>query len=671
MEDIKKIKEKLDLDNELDSNIDLLVELSIKNRTLSYDPEVEGINIDALQKSGIIKLQNNKNQILNYTFLGYKFYKRYKNSLSPELTEDFSSFIKFLQQIENDFKGDKFTPGFISIKKELWGIAILEANEAFQIDFVDYLNSLNFDEDKEEIFSFNEGYSIAIPYIKVEIEPFYSTIKQLILWTKSDADYNMPLGVLLKGIRDRFFINPEFGLNCFQYTIIQADFEVDSLIPMVSGLYDNERLEFYTNHLKKLVDNQSYSIAIICGLANVEIITDVEAHLFFQLIDKTDTAKSELSIYLPRLIFSILKSKDVTIDSKIINESFHILEELIDIDNQNLINIILRGLRFHDYHFIEQQDLIKKLIGKPHFQIESYLHSINDILWNQKDVSFFGAIVELIALNQPFKFLSSFLSSTIHEFTRDKKSEFDEMLVRLLIDDRASLRFVGKEIFDKVSQNSYTFDFNILELASLNQYKLWVSVLQTYREPKYVIPCLLPLLKSNSSFVKEAFTCKLEEYSENYGGGLIKILEKKLDLNDDEQNKILKRIKQHIDTHFETFVRPKKDITELNPVYAQNKIYSDFNKNYFRSFGKQMKKHSDESNSIMNLFSKVTLLKGGGWKTEGRKEISKLSKISSSFSLPRIYFIEPEVFDFENTREISSDWNDETFAEVKSAIDYE
>lgn len=671
MEDIRKIKEKFDLDKELDSNIDLLIEFSIKNRTLIYESTIKGINIDVLQKSGILKLQANKNQILNHTFFGYKFYTKFLNNLSPKLTKDFNSFIKFLNQIETKFKGDKFTQSFISLKKELWGIAILEANSIFQIDFVDYLKSLSFEKDKEEIFSFNEGYCIAIPYIQVEIEPFYSTIRQLILWTKSDADYNMPLGVLLKGIRDKFYINAEFGLKCFQYTIKQTKFEVDSLIPMISGLYDKLRLEFYTNYLQELYEIHSYTIPIICGLANVESITKVEVRLFFNLYKITNKNNSELLIYLPRLIFAILKSKYVFISPKIINDSFNIFEELIDIDNPNLINTILRGLRFHDYHFIAQQNLIKKLITRPHFLIENYLHSINNILCNQKDVNFFGLIVELVAQNCPFKSISNFLRSSIHEFTRNNKSKFDEILVKLLIDDRASHRFVGKNIFDKVSQDSYTFDYNILELENLNQYKLWVSVLQTYREPKYVIPCILPLLKSNSSFVKEAFTCKLEEYSENYGGGLIKILQKKLDLEDNELNKIYKRIEKHVDVYFKTFISPKKEINELNPLYAQNKIYTDFNKNYSRSFGKQMKKHTDESNSFLNLISKVTLLKGGGWKTEGRKDISKLSEISSSFSLPRFYFIESEVFDFENRRKLGTDWNNESFAEVKNALDDE
>lgn len=83
-----------------------------------------------------------------------------------------------------------------------------------------------------------------------------------------------------------------------------------------------------------------------------------------------------------------------------------------------------------------------------------------------------------------------------------------------------------------------------------------------------------------------------------------------------------------------------------------------------------MQKSSNE-NSLLNLFSKVTLLKGGGWKIEGRDEISKLGKISTSFSLPRVYFTRPENFDFESGIEMVTNWDDTNFAEIKRFLDNE
>lgn len=53
-----------------------------------------------------------------------------------------------------------------------------------------------------------------------------------------------------------------------------------------------------------------------------------------------------------------------------------------------------------------------------------------------------------------------------------------------------------------------------------------------------------------------------------------------------------------------------------------------------------------------------------GWK----KGISKLGNFSSSFSLPKIYFTQPENFDFEMNVTSSKNWDDNSFIEIKNAL---
>ena len=65
------------------------------------------------------------------------------------------------------------------------------------------------------------------------------------------------------------------------------------------------------------------------------------------------------------------------------------------------------------------------------------------------------------------------------------------------------------------------------------------------------------------------------------------------------------------------------------------------------------------------------MLKRGGWKIDGGNEISKLGKISSSFSLPRIYFTRPEHFDFESHEKMTNNWMDANFTEIKRCLDSE
>jgi hypothetical protein len=179
------------------------------------------------------------------------------------------------------------------------------------------------------------------------------------------------------------------------------------------------------------------------------------------------------------------------------------------------------------------------------------------------------------------------------------------------------------------------------------------------------------LLKSKSPLVKEAFICKLEEYTESYGGSVTEILKQKLDFGDADSLAVFERIENYKVEFYKNNVLVKDGIKELNPAFTQNRLFVNYNKNHNRRFSRQMQKSSDENSFFLNFCSKVTLLKGGGWKIDGRDEISKLNKISTSFSLPRVYFTRPENFDFESDVEMVTNWDNTSFAEIQRFLDNE
>ncbi|MFA5434259.1 MAG: hypothetical protein WC319_15550, partial [Candidatus Paceibacterota bacterium] len=302
---------------------------------------------------------------------------------------------------------------------------------------------------------------------------------------------------------------------------------------------------------------------------------------------------------------------------------------------------------------------------------QEYLNSINNFLWKSKDVLYFEKLLYTIGEYLPFKAINKNLSSSINEIRSNCKKEFDKVLVNLLIQNKASFRFLATDIFSDFSSENYQFDYDILEFDSLSQYKLWVSIFQNYREPKNILPCLLPLLKSKSPLVKEAFICKLEEYTESYGGSVTEILKQKLDFGDADSLAVFERIENYKVEFYKNNVLVKDGIKELNPAFTQNRLFVNYNKNHNRRFSRQMQKSSDENSFFLNFCSKVTLLKGGGWKIDGRDEISKLNKISTSFSLPRVYFTRPENFDFESDVEMVTNWDNTSFAEIQRFLDNE
>lgn len=669
MIDIADIKNRLREDKYLKMNLDLLVDYSLANKTLIFNQSVAEIDFEKLLKSQLVKQQTDKYHIIDFEFFGFNVYSLYKSKSKIKLTNDFKTFVLLLREIETDYKSEKFVQNMTALFNELWAIAILDSNQSFDNDFSDYLKSLDTKIDREEIFSFNEGYSRALPLLNLEVPKFFQNGIQLINWTKSDADYNIPLGSFLIGVRNKIKENEKWGFSCFEYSIKQPDLEIDFLIPIITGLYDKEGLTFYRKSLEDKINDETYTVSIICGLSNVEFVKKEECELFFEIFNQADKNNDHVLLNLPKLLFAILRSKEESIDRKHIEYAFSLLKELLKIDNTNLIIFILRESEFKDDHLELRQDLIISLIKQPHFK-QDYLNSINHFLWKSKDVIYFEKLLYAIGEFLPFEAVFKYLSSSINELRSNCKKEFDKVIVDLLIQDKASYRFLGTDILSNISSDHYKFDYDIIELNSLNQYKLWVSIFQGHREPENILPCLLPLLKSKSSFVKEAFICKMEEYTESYGGSVTEVLKQRLDFGDAELKAIFERIEKYMVEFYAKNVHVKNGIKELNPAFTQNRLFVDFNKNHNRLFSRQMQKSRDK-NSLLNLFSKVTLLKGGGWKIDGRDGISKLGTISTSFSLPRVYFTRPENFDFESGVEMGTNWDYTSFTEVKRFLDNE
>lgn len=667
MRNIDDLINKLEKDPDFKSNLDMLIDYSLIYKTFIFSQNITGVDFEKLIEFQLIKLQNDNYHIIDFELFGFNVYSLYKNKI--KLSNDFKTFVLLLKEIEIDYKSDKFDQNISALLNELWAIAILDSNQSFDTDFTDYLKSLDLKANREEIYSFNEGYSRVLPLLNLEVPKFFENGIQLINWTKSDVNYNMPLGSLLSGVRNKIKQNEKWGFNCFEYSIKQADLEIDFLIPIITGLYDKEGLSFYRKNLEDKVNLEPYTVSIICGLSNVEHIKEEECKLFFEIFSLADKNNKHILLNLPKLLFAILRSKE-NIKKKHIEKAFSFLNELLEIDNSNLIFFILQENEFQNNHLELRQNLIINLIKQPHFKLE-YLNSINHFLWKSKDVQYFENLLFVIGEYLPFKSVSKNLSSSIYELRSNCKKEFEKTIVDLLIQDKASFRYLATNILDDLLSTNYRLDYDILELNPLSQYKLWVSLFQNYREPKNILPCMLPLLKSKSSLVKEAFICKLEEYSESYGDSVTEILKQNLDFEDAELKAVFERIEKYKVEFFNRNVRVKDGVKELNPVYTQNKLFIEFNKSYDRHFTRQFQKGSKENSLFLNLCSKVILLKGGGWKIDGRNEISKLSTISTSFSLPRVYFTRPENFDFESNVAMGANWDDTCFIEIKDFLNNE
>lgn len=667
---IQHVSKRLSENKGLDLCLDQLVDCSISTKTLIFEKDLAGIDFEMLVSEKVLKQNSEQYEIIDYSIIGHKIFFRFEKEAETGKPEEIMLHALIAKKVEGAYKSEKRIRGITSLLREVWAIGIIHANNNRNIDFVDYINSLSLEDNKDEIFAFNEGYSRVLPYLKLEVEDFFKNAIQLIKWIESDAGYNMPLSSLLAGIKKMVNKNKEYGIKLFEYISNPNDYEVTFLIPVISGLYEKIGELFFYDHLENKLSSDVFSVAIISGLSNIEKLSNNDCEIFFEVYKKANKGNDNVILNLPRLLFSILKSKDRSINPENSQTAFRYLNELLDNDNAKIIYTILHKLGLLEDHVELCQTLIIDLIKKPHFKKE-YLKQLDHVLWHLKDVHFFEKVIYTISERLPFYGIHKSLPTTISALRTSFKKEFDEVLVKLLTQEKASLRYIGQDVFRNFSLSGYTFDFNILELAPLSQYKLWVSVLQDYNEPRYSLPGLLPLLKSDSDLVRESFTCKIEDITESYGGQVIEVLKKHLPQNAPESITIIERIENYSREFFLNNINIKREIKELNPLFTHNALFIDFNVKSSRVFRSQFQKGSESESSFLSMVSKVTLLKGGGWKIDGKDEISKLGRFSSSFSLPRLYFIFPEKFDYELNTDKFTDWNENDFSILQRYLENE
>ncbi len=634
----------------------------IENKKLAFTTD-EITFSDLLLKDEILKIENNSYSISDYRTISSYFLNTYKEKFEFEITDDFQESVNFLNKITADFLSNGHIRLFFKIEKELWKIIIYESNLKFKCNFFAYLNSLNKEANSGEIFSFIEAYSEELVNLKLPETAFYDSALLILDFTKSDAEYNIPLVRFLNSVKEKCKKYYDFGL-----TLLDKSFEIEEskeyfLSAIISGLYEHSKVEFFNSILKNKIRDGIKLNAIFFGLSNVDEIDDVDCDLFISLFTTYESDDS-LTLSLLSLLTTILKSKNTSHDIYCFQKLKFFLK------NENLAYFILNQIKSIDDFDDERIDVVVELINQDYFTIEKYVYPISRLFFDIKDFELLKKITLTLIENKPFE---SFAKNFISYFQRTNQVELEQFIIKLLTSNQASKRFTGLNIIDELKTfSAFTFSIDILSLSPLIQYKLWVSLTEGYSQPKFRLPAILPLLESENEFVRESLLFKLEEMSEDYGGHITKILEDNLAEDNPNSEKIIKKIKDYIEGFYSSNIDIKKSLTELNPYNTHYILIKKFNEFHSKTMSQSINKGAMENSLLMQLgASTVELSKGGGWRIGSNNDISPLGKFETSFTLPRSYFINPNRYEFELGFQVRQDWSDEEFINIKTFLENE
>lgn len=607
-----------------------------------------------LSVNGLLKIENS-------AAIAVGFYKYFKTELNFTENNIFESYHNLYLHVAKFLKAEGYASKKEDISRELLTLLIIRFSKNGFL-FVHYIDQLEeFDKinpkSRKRIYEFVNAYGNALTEIKAKTEVLYSDLTRLFELTESEATYNSNQYYLLEGLREFTIKKTEQAIVLFEYSC-NCNIESGKIITALTAyLYEIHGEIFLSTIAQPYLANDLVAECIFYGLSMVKGIEHVGALSYLKLYE-SNKDNEVLIVALSKMLLNLI-SNEIKYNKKeeIDKACFERLENiLVNYGALPAIKIIDQ-MAFIKGHENYKTHLLLTLIDQSYFNMKEFLRVIENVYWRLDDLKSFKQVLTAIADKEPFRDLGKNFKNFINKC--DKK-ELDWTIIELVTDNKSSRRELGNSIFNANRlQSDYMLDYDLLSLAPLTQYKLWVGLCQNIGEPRNYLIALLPLLNSNSETVRESFISKLEELTQDYAGHITKALDDYSHIY--KRPEVLERVTKYRDEFFRINADCKEGIAELNPYETQYRLLREFNKLHNRNFSRTIEKGAKENSFLSMIGKTVKLGKGGGWKFPGREGVKKLGHIQTGMVLPRSLFIYPEEYNIQCGIEQRTDWEEEQF----------
>lgn len=656
MNDLLTYVETLTTKPELKNSISDLVKLIEKEKKYKFDFSEKNINVALLQPENIlINDEGNRFfEISNTALFFSEFFNHYSIKFSFTLTNNLSDAFEFVNKIEEELKTENVNSGVSAFYRRLKRFITFLIAKTFALDFEQHALSLNKETSGQDLYDFNSSYCKIFPYINSSIESIYRVLSHLVVQMTANVEFNGNLGSIRRSVLLFCKIDHRKANSLYEFAITQDPVVVDLISALTQGIYELKGKDFW-REIEKLSKLTSHRISVICALRGIKPSDTKEAKLFYDLIDSFSDFNEHELINLPPFYTGLLSS-DVVIEPTLKLSCVEKLKALIVNPNKRLRQIVLTQLSYIDNNSEEIYELLNALVESEGFEKED-IRSIDQVFIRERTLGGFILLVQKLGHKFPMEFTGDSFSSALHNFRSTQNESLHEELIKLCTNDKGAIRFIGNRIIESLTphRGRFTFQTDILKLDAITQYKLWISRMEELKEPDASLPMLLPLLDSKFSYVQEAFIGKIEQLTEEYGSTVMDVLKSELDQSNPHYKNITDRVEQYCESFWKEIAK-KRDIKEFNPLYTQSELYHKHSSNFGKSFNKSLKENVEKKSFFMQFATPVILAKGGGWKHEKHQKVEKLGQISSSFQLPRSYFLAPEEFDWDFRTRYFEDW---------------
>ncbi|WP_367209306.1 hypothetical protein [Sphingobacterium sp. R2] len=356
-------------------------------------------------------------------------------------------------------------------------------------------------------------------------------------------------------------------------------YRTELIASVIAGILSAEKPKYETLDLLIADDkhHEAIAMALNATMASDPIVATNYYAMSETIFDTNNDIKRVLTFFYQRMA-----NNESMADEALKGKCLQRIEQLCISVDTDLVVIGLRGLSNLSQKYSE---LVFRIIdGLADRYCESEIFSsCLDVFYNHPSCTEFFKFVVKRALTVKEVFNASQTESVLSVLYENHRHSFDNGLIGLLIDRRGVVRFAGVSILAQITNTfdrRFRFSVDLTDLPSLDQYKLWVSLLDDDARVLDCMPLLLPLLHSKNVFVAESLMVRIAEEIKNYGSTVYSTLEDNIADDNPKKSELLSRVQKEMDIEFAKNDEKLK-IKELDPV-SHSRHYSVNTTKYFR-----------------------------------------------------------------------------------------
>lgn len=427
-------------------------------------------------------------------------------------------------------------------------------------------------------------------------------------------------------------INPGKGLQLYEYSKENGAININGFLPnLLIGLYRSNAIYCLNEAIAFFDENPNQSLLAISWF---DYSDSAQITTAFDFITKQHITDTEYMRNSPIFYTRIIENQNTPEGIK--QKCFKIIEELTKQEDEILrSNLVWRTSMIKGYDK-EKYELL------PNFMAWGRAHFLKDYFDHFDSPAYLFELIRQSYLYHGINTDFLLFKEALHGQYLLHQAEFEKQLLQLLADDIAIIRFAGIQIL--TSRYNGVYNANFLDLDEQHQIRVIETLLPLPVNIEDLLPLTLQLRSSPFENVREKLKAELTELIRAYDHKIIELTSNYLDQNNENDKSLLESLNEaYVIYHHEQ--EEKNKINEFNPL--QNEL--EYVELFFRLEQEKQAEMMEKAQSqtfIAQIAKNISVIRGGGFKSELNPEISIMGKFSSSRLLDQRYSINPDAYEW-------------------------